>query len=61
MSPPLSTASPFITSAGWSRAGAIGFLKWQALQFDEAWDAEELERCAIYFRRVDLVEVLDGR
>ena len=44
-----------------SKAGAIGFLKWQALQFDGAWDAEELERCAIYFRRVDLVEALDGR
>jgi hypothetical protein len=38
-----------------SRAGARAFIKWQALCFDGSWDTEELETCAVYFRRVDLV------
>jgi hypothetical protein len=38
-----------------TRAGAIAFLRWQALMFDGTWDTKELEDCAYYFRRVDLV------
>jgi hypothetical protein len=39
-----------------SMAGAVSFIRWQALQFDGLWDTEELERCAVCFRRVDLVQ-----
>ena len=38
-----------------TRAGAIAFLRWQALMFDGTWDTEELEDCAHYFKRVDLI------
>jgi hypothetical protein len=38
-----------------TRAGAIAFLRWQALRFDGAWDTEELEECAHCFKRVDLI------
>ncbi len=38
-----------------TKAGAIAFLRWQALRFDGTWDTEELEECAHSFKRVDLV------
>jgi hypothetical protein len=38
-----------------SRAGALAFIRWQALEFSGSWDQEELETCAFYFRRVDLL------
>ncbi|MGD0489251.1 MAG: hypothetical protein ABSB94_18950 [Syntrophorhabdales bacterium] len=38
-----------------SKAGALAFIKWQALCFDGSWDTEELEACVLYFRRVDLL------
>ena len=38
-----------------TRAGAIAFLRWQALMFDGTWDTKELEDCAHYFKRVDLI------
>ena len=38
-----------------TRAGAIAFLRWQALRFDGTWDTNELEDCAHYFKRVDLI------
>jgi hypothetical protein len=38
-----------------SKAGAIAFLKWQALFFDGSWDANELEQCSFLFKRVDMI------
>lgn len=38
-----------------SRKRAIAFIRWQALCFDGTWDTEELENCAHYFKRVDLI------
>jgi hypothetical protein len=38
-----------------SKAGAIGFLRWQAKMLNGSWDMEELENCARLFKRVDLI------
>jgi hypothetical protein len=40
-----------------TKAGAIGFIRYQAqYMFGDGWDTEELENLAHCFKRVDLIE-----